>query len=145
MRVNSFHGRRSGRIMAVTGLAVLLGLAAGCGGSDDETAGDTTATTPPAAAAQETPAGEDCGSAALEIKASLTGMSSVTSVDVPSCDKAVVATSLGADEGDLAASLCQNAANEASGHGVASVSVTSADGKELATGTNAEDCQATAG
>jgi hypothetical protein len=80
--------------------------------------------------------------AQAEIKASLTGMGAVTSVEVPTCDKAVVATTLGAHEGDQAASLCQNAANEASTHGVASVSVVSADGKELATGTTPEDCKA---
>ncbi|MFD0525738.1 hypothetical protein [Paractinoplanes durhamensis] len=68
----------------------------------------------------------------------------MTSVDVPSCDKAVVSTSLGADEGDLAAGLCQNAANEAGPHGVAAVSVVSADGKELATGTDPASCKPTA-
>ncbi|MEU4243584.1 hypothetical protein [Actinoplanes sp. NPDC026619] len=134
MRVNSF--------VAVAGLAVLLGFAGGCGGSD---AADSSApTTAPAAAATGTTAAAaaDCGAAQAEIKASLTGMGAVTSVDVPTCDKAVVATSLGADEGDQAASLCQNAANEASSHGVGSVSVVSADGKELAGGTTAADCKA---
>ncbi|MGX6600555.1 hypothetical protein ACWKSP_00240 [Micromonosporaceae bacterium Da 78-11] len=145
MRAHSFSHRRRGRIIAAVGLTVLLGLAGGCGGSDD--AVGTAATAGPAAAATDQPADSagDCGAAQAEIKASLTGMGAVTSVDVPTCDKAVVATSLGADEGDQAASLCQNAANEASGHGVGSVSVVSADGKELATGTTAEDCKATVG
>jgi hypothetical protein len=63
--------------------------------------------------------------------------------DVPACAKAEVATSLAADEGELAAGLCQNAANEASTHGAASVSVVPADGTELAAGTDAEDCRPT--
>jgi hypothetical protein len=132
MRVNDFISR--GSILAAV---VLLSLT-GCGGGPD----DNDAATGPATTAQETPA-EECGAAAAEIKASLTGMGSVTSIDVPTCAKAVVATSLGADEGELAASLCQNAASEASTHGVASVSVVSADGAELAAGTNAEDCRPT--
>jgi hypothetical protein len=141
MRVNDFSRRRATVLAAV----VLFGLT-GCGGGADDDAA-----TGPTTAAQETPAeetpaeeaGGDCGAAAAEIKASLTGMGSVTSIDVPTCAKAVVATSLGADEGDLAASLCQNAANEASTHGVASVSVVSAGGTELAAGTDAEDCRPT--
>ena len=142
MRVHSHYHSRYGRVITTVGLIVLLGFAGGCGGSDDDAAvpapaGPGAATTDPAAA----PAA-DCGAAQAEIQASLTGMGAVTSVDVPTCDKAVVATSLGADEGDQAASLCQNAANEASTHGVAAVSVVSADGKELATGTTAEDCKA---
>jgi len=142
MRVHSSR-RRCAQVVATAALTVLLGFAAGCGGSDDETG--TTATPGPAAATTDAPAepAGDCGAAQAEIKASLTGMGAVTSVEVPTCDKAVVATSLGADEGDQAASLCQNAASEASGHGVASVSVVSADGKELATGTNSEDCKPT--
>jgi len=142
MRVNSFSQRRHRRVIAIAGLTVLLGFAGGCGGSDDDAAGRT-ATTGPAAATTDTaaePAG-DCGAAQAEIKASLTGMGAVTSVDVPTCDKAVVTTSLGADEGDQAASLCRNAASGASTHGVGSVSVVSADGRELATGTNTEDCK----
>ncbi|AGZ41044.1 hypothetical protein [Actinoplanes friuliensis] len=140
MRVHSFQHRRYGRVIAAVGLTVLLGFTGACGGSDDKAAG-TTATADATAAPADEPAG-DCGAAQAEIKASLTGMGAVTSVDVPTCDKAVVATTLGADEGDQAASLCQNAANEASTHGVAAVSVVSADGKELATGTTAEDCKA---
>jgi hypothetical protein len=146
MRLHSFSNRRCGRAVAVVGLAVLLGFAGGCGGSDDDPG--ATATAGPAAAATTAPPAEpagDCGAAQAEIEASLTGMGAVTSVDVPACDKAVVATSLGAEEGDQAASLCQNAASEAHNHGVASVSVVSADGKELATGTNSTDCKPTAG
>ncbi|MET0492263.1 MAG: hypothetical protein ABW000_03935 [Actinoplanes sp.] len=139
MRVHSHRHRRYGQVITTVGLIVLLGFAGGCGGSDDDAA--VTAPAGPAAATTEPPA-EDCGAAQAEIEASLTGMGAVTSVTVPTCDKAVVATSLGADEGDQAASLCQNAANEASTHGVAAVSVVSADGKELATGTTAEDCKA---
>ena len=148
MRRDSFrHLRRPGRVIATAGLAVLLGLTGACGQSDDAASGQSdsavggTATTEPVENEAAAPA-DDCGAAQAEIKASLTGMSAVTSVDVPTCVKAVVATSLGADEGDLAASLCQNAANEASTHGVASVSVVSADGAELATGTTPEDCKA---
>ena len=136
MRVNDFISRGS-----VLVAVALLGLT-GCGGGAD----DDDAATGPTTAAQETPAqesGGECGAAAAEIEASLTGMGSVTSIDVPTCAKAVVATSLGADEGELAASLCQNAASEASTHGVASVSVVSADGAELAAGTNATDCRPT--
>jgi hypothetical protein len=145
MRIDSPGHRRYGKLIAALGLIVLLGFAGGCGGSDDDAG--VTAPAGPAAATTEPPAApaEDCGAAQAEIRASLTGMGAVTSVDVPTCDKAVVATSLGADEGDQAAGLCQNAANEASTHGVASVSVVSAQGAELATGTTAEDCKATAG
>jgi hypothetical protein len=135
--------RRYGQVIAAVGLTVLLGFTGACGGPDDEAAGSTTTTDATTAPADNpaAPAG-DCGAAQAEIKASLTGMGAVTSVEVPTCDKAVVATTLGADEGDQAASLCQNAANEASTHGVASVSVVSADGNELATGTTPEDCKA---
>ncbi|MBU2665233.1 hypothetical protein KOI35_17150 [Actinoplanes bogorensis] len=145
MRRDSF--RHVHRFIATAGLAVLLGLSGACGNSGDAAGGGSdnapagTATTDPVTNDAAAPAG-DCGAAQAEIEASLTGMSAVTSVDVPACDKAVVATSLGAGEGDLAASLCQNAANEASTHGVAAVSVLSADGTELATGTTAEDCKA---
>ena len=144
MPVNSFRHRRSGRAVAGIGLVVLLGFAGGCGSSDDK---DAATTEPAATTTTDAPVapGGDCGAAQAEIKASLTGMGAVTSVDVPACDKAVVSTSLGADEGDQAAGLCQNAANEASSHGVASVSVVSADGKELAAGTTAEDCKAVTG
>ncbi|GIF17984.1 hypothetical protein BJ973_009052 [Actinoplanes tereljensis] len=139
MRVNSFS-----QVVAAVGLTALLGFAGGCGTSDSS---DSTATTSAATATTGTAAApaQDCGAAQAEIKASLTGMGAVTSVEVPTCDKAVVATSLGADEGDQAASLCQNAANEASTHGVSAVSVVSADGTELATGTNAEDCKPVTG
>jgi hypothetical protein len=142
MRVHSFSPRRHGQLITIVGLTVLIGFAGGCGGSDDDAG--VTATAAPAAATTDPPAApaEDCGAAQAEIQASLTGMGAVTSVDVPTCDKAVVATSLGAGEGDQAAGLCQNAANEASTHGVAAVSVVSADGTELATGTTAEDCKA---
>jgi hypothetical protein len=147
MRVNSFHHHRYGQVIAAAGLTVLLAFAGGCATSDDNDTAGNTATTGAATATTDAPAApaEDCGAAQAEIKASLTGMGAVTSIDVPTCDQAVVATSLGADEGDQAAGLCQNAANEASTHGVKSVSVVSADGKELATGTNAEDCKAVAG
>ncbi|WP_213007681.1 hypothetical protein [Paractinoplanes toevensis] len=140
MRVNSFSHHRYGQVIAAVGLTVLLGLAAGCGTSDDSNG----ARIGPATMTTDAPA-QDCGAAQAEIKASLTGMGAVTSVDVPTCDKAIVATSLGADEGDQAASLCQNAASEASTHGVGSVSVVSVDGKELATGTDSENCKAVAG
>ena len=141
MRVHSHYHSRYGRVITTVGLIVLLGFAGGCGGSDDDAG--VTATAEPAAVTTEPPVAPagDCGAAQAEIRASLTGMGAVTSVDVPTCDKAVVATSLGADEGDQAASLCQNAASGASTHGVGSVSVVSADGRELATGTNTEDCK----
>jgi hypothetical protein len=138
----NFFGRRCGQFIAAAGLTVLIGSTGACGGSDSA-AGSAATTGPAATDTAAAPAG-DCGAAPAEIKASLTGMGAVTSVDVPTCDRAVVATSLGADEGDQAAGLCQNAANEASTHGVGSVSVVSADGTELATGTTPADCKAVA-
>ena len=119
--------------------AAALALLTGCGGSGEDTA--TPAEAPSAAA---TTAGSDCGDAQPEIQASLTGMGSITSVEVPSCAKAVVTTSLTAADAAIAAGICQNAANEASGHGVAAVSIVTADGQELAAGTTPADCKATA-
>jgi hypothetical protein len=115
-----------------------LALLAGCGGSGDDAA--TPADAPSAAAT--TAAGGDCADAQPEIQASLTGMGSITSVEVPSCDRAVVKTSLAVADAQIAAGICQNAANEASGHGVAAVSVVAADGTELAAGTTPADCKA---
>jgi hypothetical protein len=135
MRVNC------SRLGSIVVLTVLIGLAGGCGSSGDDT-GATSAATGPTQAATTEAAGSGCADAQPEIEASLTGMSAVTSVDVPSCDQAVVSTSLGADEGELAASFCQNAASEARPHGVAAVSVVSSDGTELARGTDATDCRA---
>jgi hypothetical protein len=130
--------RRS--LMTSAGLALLVGLAGGCGGGDVA----TSVGAPSAAAPTTTAAGGDCADAQPEIQASLTGMGSITSVEVPSCDKAVVKTGLATADADVAAGICQNAANEASGHGVASVSIVAADGTELATGTTAADCKAVA-
>ena len=117
--------------------AAALALLAGCGGSSEDAA-------TPAEAPSATTAGSDCGDAQPEIQASLTGMGSITSVEVPSCAKAVVTTSLTAADAAIAAGICQNAANEASGHGVAAVSIVTADGQELAAGTTPADCKATA-
>jgi hypothetical protein len=127
--------------LAAAGAAMVLGLTGACGGSGD-TPPDAPAPAPAASAQDTAPdeAGGDCGAAANEIKAALQVMGDVTDVAIPSCDKAVVTTSLGADGKDLAASICQNAANEASSHGVAAVSVVSSDGEELAAGTTAENC-----
>ena len=129
---------RRTRLGPVLVALVLGGLTAGCGGSDDGPAA-----TPPAAAPTTTTtvdAGDDCGAAAGEIEAALQVMGDVTAVEIPTCDKAVVRTSLDETGGGIATAICQNAANEASTHGVASVSVESAEGRELASGTTAEDC-----
>jgi len=67
----------------------------------------------------------------------------VTSVEVLSCAKAVVTTSLGADGSGDALRICQVAANAAHDHGVARTSVVTTDGKELASGTAAVDCKLT--
>ena len=122
--------------------AAALAFLAGCGGSGEDIA--TPAATPTEAPSATTTAGSDCGDAQPEIQASLTGMGSITSVEVPSCAKAVVTTSLTAADAAIAAGICQNAANEASGHGVAAVSIVTADGQELAAGTTPADCKATA-
>ncbi len=147
MMVNLLSKRRYEPVVATAVLAALLALLGGCGGSEEKAAGGTSAASATAAAPPSPAAAgdDDCGDALLEIKASLTGKGDVTSVEVPTCAKAVVATSLGAGDGDLAASLCLNAASAASTHGVASVSVLSSDGKELAAGTNSEDCKPSTG
>ena len=127
--------RRS--LVLSTGLLLLAG---GCGEVSSSAPPPVAATTTAAAAA----AGGDCADAQPEIEASLTGMGSITSVEVLSCAMAVVRTGLAGADAGIAAGICQNAATEASGHGVAAVSIVAADGTELATGTTAADCQAVA-
>jgi hypothetical protein len=145
MRANSLRPQRRLTAIATAALTVVLGLTTGCGTPDDDT---PVAAGPVAATPADEPApaaGDDCGDALNEIKATLIVMSDVTSVEVPSCAEAVVHTTLDAGQGDLAASICQNAASASSTHGVAAVRVVSADGKKLATGTTTVDCAATAG
>ncbi|GAB3679871.1 hypothetical protein GCM10028814_14850 [Angustibacter aerolatus] len=136
--------------LAVSGLLLL---ATACG-SDDPA--PTSGPTPSAASSSASSAsssssssttadaGGGCADAGPEIQAGAGATGQVTAVDVPSCDEAVVTTSLGSAADDVQAALgvCSIAANEAAGHGVASVRVVSADGTDLAKGTDAGDCAA---
>jgi hypothetical protein len=127
-------------------VAVAL-VASSCGSSDDDAVhagGSSAASSSPsssAAATSEAEAGADgCGPAQTEIEAAVTWTGNVTSVDVPSCDEAFVTTTFGPGDVDPGVGLCPFAAQQASGHGVARVSILAADGTQLATGTTELDC-----
>lgn len=137
--------RRSAGVLLVT----LLALATGCGGGDDDAATAPASSSGPAAAtsssASSTGSGTDeCGAALGEIEAGVRVSGFVTSVEVPTCQKAVVKTSLTTSPDDVrsAVGICGTGAAQGRPKGVASVSVVAADGTELASGTDSGNCAA---
>ncbi len=128
-------------VLAFATVTLAVGLLAGCGGGSDSTS-TTAGASQPAAATTPAAAADDCAAAQPEIEAGAKATGFVTAVEVASCDKAVIKTSLGTSDANVgsATGICAIAANEASSHGVAAVSIVSEDGTELATGTNSGDC-----
>ena len=152
---------RRSRGPALAALALAAGLTAGCGGSSAGSAAAPAGSAAPAAPTSSVPSpaavsappgasapgpaadGGECGSARDEIRAGTTATGLVTDVEVASCARATVTTSLGTTPADVqsARAVCAIAGNEASTHGVAAVSVLSSDGTELVTGTGPDDCK----
>lgn len=113
---------------------MILGLAGGCAGHDPAVVNA------PAPPPLQPNARSDCDRAAYEIEGVLQGTPAVTGVAVPTCAKAIVSTSLGADGVGRATAVCRTATTRTVENNVVAVSVVSADGTELATGTSTATC-----
>ncbi|MBB2924898.1 hypothetical protein [Cellulomonas cellasea] len=90
-------------------------------------------------------AGEDgsCAGAAEAVEAAVAGVETVTGVEVVGqCTTVILVTALAADgDGVVAATaVCEQAGPEAYGHDLGAVSVTAADGTELAIGVDGAPC-----
>jgi hypothetical protein len=136
--------RRAALTLVIAGALAL----AGCGGSGGSLAAATPASTAPApataapASASTTAASQaGCGGDVAALVTKHLARADVVSVTIiGGCHQASIATSLAATEVAGGLAICDGAAEVAYTDGVSSISVSAADGKELAIGLKDAPC-----